>query len=281
MQATQTTRATQLPRRAPNQPLLCAAPINDQQLWTGSPVAIRVVMAFQFAIYAQTIDDRPIAMCSRDAARMPFSATLPQHSSQLALTQWPVGTTGLIGNGRLQIGADVVVAARFTPMVVLPSVTLTHDIIDRLRSLITLTELDLPAYLVAAVADPSKALPISELIGRGSGLTPTGDDLLIGVLAGYVAMGHDLDALDPIVRARLHTTTWLSRHLLDLALQHRFGEPATDLLSALPSSATHWSRAVKAVQAIGHTSGSALAVGIAAGILRTAPHDSHHQEGRR
>lgn len=281
MQAAQKPRVLQLPCLAPNQPLLCAAPIDEHDLWAGSAIAIRVVMAFRFAIYAQTIDDRPIAVCSRDAARMPFSATLPHNSSRLPLTRWPIGTAGVIGNGQLQLGADIFAATRFTPRVVLPSVTLTHDTIDRLRSLIELTELDLPAELITEVTDRNRPLPVSELIGRGSGLTPTGDDLLIGILAGQHAMGHNLGALNHVIRARLHTTTWLSRNLLDLALQHRFGEPATDLLSALPSSATRWSCAVKAVQAIGHTSGSALAVGIAAGILRTAPHDSHHQEGVR
>lgn len=281
MQAAQKTQAPQRTCLAPSQPLLCAVPIDEHDLWTGSPVAIRVVMSFRFATYAQTIDDRPIAVCSRDAARMPFSATLPQHSSQLTLTQWPLGAVGAIGNGQLHIGDDMVTAARFSPRVVLPPVTLQHDTIDRLRSLIALTELDLPAELVAAVTDRQTPLPVSELIGRGSGLTPTGDDLLIGVLAGYVAMGHNLGALERIFRARLHTTTWLSRHLLQLALRQRFGAPAADLLSALPGSANRWKCAVKGVRAIGHTSGSALAVGIAAGILRTATYDSHHKEGRR
>ncbi|MEO9199268.1 MAG: DUF2877 domain-containing protein [Antricoccus sp.] len=279
MQAAQKTRALRLPCLASNQPLLCAAPTDDHGLWTGSAIAIRVVMAFRFAVYAQTIDDRPVAVCSRDGARMPFSATLPQHSAQLPLTRWSIGAVGVIGNGQLQVGADIFTATRFTPRAVLPSVTLTHDTIDRLRSLIDRTELDLPAELIAEVTDPNVPLPVAGLIGRGSGLTPTGDDLLIGILAGQHAMGHRRGELDRVIRARLHTTTWLSRNLLDLALQHRFGEPATDLLSALPSSANSWSGAVKAVQAIGHTSGSALAVGIAAGILRTATYDSHQRKG--
>lgn len=271
MQAAFSTRSQTSRLATPDRALLCAVPGDDRDLWTGPPISAQIVMVFRFAVYLQTATGRPVAVCSRDAARMPFSATVPTHSSQMPTASWQLGSRGVIGGAQLRLGDEVLIAARFTPPTELPPVRISENTLHRLRSLINQCPLDLPTDLIAAAASAQTALPVSALIGRGSGLTPTGDDLLIGILAGYHAGGYDIKPFAGTIRARLDTTTWLSRQLIDAALGNRFSAPAAHLLSALPRSAAQWISAVNQLRAIGHTSGSALAVGIACGILRNSP----------
>jgi hypothetical protein len=80
---------------------------------------------------------------------------------------------------------------------------------------------------------------VSELIGYGSGLTPDGDDYLLGYLAALQPWQHidaireHLKLLRPAIRSQLHKTTSISRHYLTLALQGHFSEPVDHLTSTL------------------------------------------------
>ena len=58
----------------------------------------------------------------------------------------------------------------------------------------------------------------AELIGRGDGLTPYGDDVLCGWLAVHRAAGVETPEVDATVRALAPTTTLLSATLLDCAM---------------------------------------------------------------
>lgn len=107
-----------------------------------------------------------------------------------------------------------------------------------------------------------RALPVISLeperfAGNGPGLTPAGDDLLIGYVAGLVRY-HDTvaAAATEIVLDALPRTTALSRTLLTHALRGELPEPAETFLQT---------GRVGPLLSFGATSGPAMAIGIALG----------------
>jgi hypothetical protein len=76
---------------------------------------------------------------------------------------------------------------------------------------------------------------VGTLVGAGSGLTPSGDDVLCGVLLGLRMLGRarDLPRLWDTVAPRLSTTTTLSAALLVEAVQGYAVPPVIDLGEAL------------------------------------------------
>jgi hypothetical protein len=118
-------------------------------------------------------------------------------------------------------------------------------------------------------ADPSLAAHEpeaigAELIGRGPGLTPEGDDVVCG-LAAVIASGPWPVALreawvEALLGADLRRrTTALSATLLELAAHGMGPEPLQALLAGRSS-------ALPRLVAIGHTSGRAYARGAAVGL---------------
>ena len=77
---------------------------------------------------------------------------------------------------------------------------------------------------------------VHALVGFGSGLTPDGDDYLLGYLAalwrahGQPEIDAHRHALSAMVRAQLHRTNDISRHYLQLALEGHFSEPVDRFL---------------------------------------------------
>jgi hypothetical protein len=106
---------------------------------------------------------------------------------------------------------------------------------------------------------PVGEIEVAELVGRGDGLTPYGDDVLCGWLAAHRAAGLATPEADRAVRALAHTTTLLSATLLDCAMQ---GEviPAFAAWVAALGTADEESRAA-ALTRVGHTSGRGLLEG--------------------
>ena len=113
---------------------------------------------------------------------------------------------------------------------------------------------------------------VGALVGAGPGLTPSGDDVLCGVLLGLHLHAHSSPALVaelwPAVEPRLAATTSLSAALLREAAEGYAAEPVTRLLECLATPATQGDaaplrEAVRAVLAIGHTSGADLLGGLA------------------
>ena len=108
----------------------------------------------------------------------------------------------------------------------------------------------------------STQLGVGGLLGRGQGLTPSGDDALAGILLVSHAVGRAAP-LAAAVRSRLAATTAVSAALLDAAAD---GYAAPDVVAlvdaALAGDDAGVSRALPAVLAIGHTSGADLVAGI-------------------
>lgn len=126
-----------------------------------------------------------------------------------------------------------------------------------------------PRLTAAARVAPATPVRLAELevaplepallVGRGSGLTPLGDDVLCGWIAMHRAAGVDTPDHDAQVRALLPRTTPLSAALLECALQGEVLPQFSAYVSALgtPGEET----AAAALAAVGHTSGLGLLAG--------------------
>lgn len=101
---------------------------------------------------------------------------------------------------------------------------------------------------------------VADLLGRGPGLTPLGDDVVAGWLATRAALGRPDAAVTDAVRQRLGATTLLSATLLDCAIR---GEVLPQLGAWLvdPTPGT-----AEALLAVGATSGAGLMTGAALAI---------------
>jgi len=85
---------------------------------------------------------------------------------------------------------------------------------------------------------------VSELIGYGAGLTPDGDDYLLGYLASLWpwqrlgAISAHLKLLRPAIKSQLHRTNTISRHYLELALQGHYSQSIDHLTTVLIHGST-------------------------------------------
>ena len=127
---------------------------------------------------------------------------------------------------------------------------------------------------VALAGQDPKALLASAqmLLGRGDGLTPTGDDLLAAALAGYLllarAVRHPTNLIE-MVTADLGTlaeqrTTSFSASLVKHGCRGRVARPVAGLLRALTGRGSI-EKETKQLLDVGHTSGAALAAGLEIG----------------
>jgi len=127
-----------------------------------------------------------------------------------------------------------------------------------------------------------------ELLGRGPGLTPEGDDLLAAVAGTLAVLGPATGlagpALDPLVGALAPIpgrTTALSATLLELAARRRLVEPAGRLLDLGPDGEAAWPAAMARLERLGHGSGRAYAAGIATttSLLAAGPRPDPDRQG--
>jgi hypothetical protein len=108
---------------------------------------------------------------------------------------------------------------------------------------------------------------VAALVGAGPGLTPSGDDVLCGVLLGLRVHGSPSAAMVPklwsAVRSRLASTTSLSAALLIEAAQGYAVPPVVRLAEALVAGdEASVAAAAQVVLTVGHTSGADLLGGL-------------------
>lgn len=129
---------------------------------------------------------------------------------------------------------------------------------------------------------------VRRLIGFGPGLTPAGDDVLVGLLAVLDRRRDEpgtwraLTDLHTAIRRYTHRTTDVSAHYLRLAVQGHFGESLEELLDAIDAqapAATLHTRTAE-VLSLGSTSGSDTVRGLLVGLdlIIDNPHHPHLQE---
>jgi hypothetical protein len=122
-----------------------------------------------------------------------------------------------------------------------------------------IADVRVPSLRVTAGSATAEAIPpdaVAGLVGRGTGLTPLGDDVLCGWLAVLRAAGVATPEVDAAVLGALHRTTLLSATLLDCAMH---GEVIPEFAAYVASlgTAAEPDRAA-ALAAVGHTSGSGM-----------------------
>jgi hypothetical protein len=118
---------------------------------------------------------------------------------------------------------------------------------------------------LTAAAGPAEVVP--DLVGRGAGLTPAGDDLLAGALAALRAVrspaaGGLAAAIGALAPER---TTRLSAALLEAADEAAVVPQAEAVVLALASGPERVERVALRLMGLGHTSGWHLAAGLAVG----------------
>ncbi|MCK4423338.1 MAG: DUF2877 domain-containing protein [Candidatus Omnitrophica bacterium] len=115
---------------------------------------------------------------------------------------------------------------------------------------------------------------VSGLIGLGVGLTPSGDDVLLGIISGMSCLGHYSKESDYILkisdliscRAK-DKTTMVSQSYLQCAARGEFSEALADMLKAvLYSKGTEVSSSALKVIAVGSSSGQEIVLGVLLGL---------------
>ena len=239
----------------------------------------QVIGAFPAAIYLDA-GDLVVAVVTLDAVRLANAVVIPMRSAEVSFGELRGSPASKIGQGSLTIGSLCVRGIRWWD----PQVRL--GVVDPLT---VRTQVALMGSLLAGEArQPGVALPAGlvdawracdlpavvsyagGLVGLGPGLTPSGDDVLSGMLAAFRALGGDAAFADATAAAvaALATgrTTSLSATLLRLAGAGQVAQEAAAVLRALATGEA-LEPAVHTLLGIGHTSGADLAAGILAGAV--------------
>ena len=220
------------------------------------PVRRATVLATAPAATYLALGDEFLALVAAGGVRLPCAAMLAGDGPP------PAGDDLAVGDGAVWAGDRPVAIVRrwFDPRVRLTSVD--PETVARLAARVHAGPAPDPAVPTAAVAaladDPAGA--VDDLVGRGGGLTPAGDDLLAGCLAALRARG--APAAGTLGRAVRHRapgrTTRLSAALLAAADQAAVVPEAAAVLRDRPGATDRLLR-------LGHTSGWYLAAGLAVG----------------
>jgi Protein of unknown function (DUF2877) len=230
------------------------------------------------ALYLAVDDPGRTTMClaSARAVRVPCALVL---DAKVPPPQLPAETLGQLGGGLLTIGEQAFRVSRWwrpprphglgaAPPARLAGAVrwLTGRVADPLDP----AGRDAVADLVGALTAGDRPDPaVARLLGRGPGLTPTGDDVLAGALVTLCALG--APAAGPlaaaVTSAAPDATTAVSAALLRHAARGECVPQLADLLEAIalggadPASGT-LPRAAGALLAVGHCSGAGLLHGV-------------------
>lgn len=139
--------------------------------------------------------------------------------------------------------------------------------------------------VAAALLDEPQSLSsvLARVVGRGPGLTPAGDDVLVGILAMLRLTASTLAATQAAILARsveplLASTTDLSAHLLRQAARGLFGRALHELVSALADDTAPGPLRERIDRAL--ASGATSGADACTGVLAAARH-FHLHSGER
>ena len=223
-----------------------------------------VLAAFPTALYLRLeghADVLPVV--SSRGLRLPTALAL---ATELPWVGWGVqaGEQVLVGSDEVRLPGATIRAVRAWRPWHCPSPALREW--DRPLPLGPLPWRGAAARLTAAVLrGESVDASARALLGAGAGLTPSGDDVLCGVLIGLRLTGRDEERrrLWAVVEPRLATTTSLSAALLTEAAAGYAVPPVARLVDALVAGDGAEVRAATVdVRAVGHTSGADLLGGL-------------------
>ena len=215
-----------------------------------------------------------LALLAPGAAATPHGLRLLHADAGAVLTAASPGRPVTVGGGAVVLAGLRLCVGRAVPSRI-PASGVTPGALARLDRI----SADRPGGLGTDPRPPLQAVlaadgpgPMVQLLGRGPGLTPSGDDLIAGVLAGLWASGCTAAARRigaEASRLAPGRTTVLSADLLRWAAR---GHAGTELLAVIAAAGRHpvdrarIDRAAQALLAVGHTSGSDLLAGLVAGL---------------
>jgi hypothetical protein len=287
-----------------------------RELVGGASRRVSVLAVFPRAVYlADARAGAPprvvLTLVTSDGIAHPGSLVLTVPAAQRPFARLAAGDTVEVGRGRVRLDRTLVRVTRWwRPRPALRPTT-AADLRDRRRQLRTVlvtqmgsTADDTPGasdlqprfdVLLAALRDgrgPASRTAVDALLGRGPGLTPGGDDLCAGLLAGVpllaaaVAGGSAPDGREAARRRALvaatgalgqhvlgrapDATTAISANLLRHAAVGELAAPAAGFLHALTGRADPGAAAA-GLLAVGATSGRELATGLLAAADLVAP----------
>jgi hypothetical protein len=256
--------------------LLGQAPEFVRRVLAGRTETPEILGTFATALYLQLASGEVIAVLTCEAVALPIGvvikdrrAALPllRNSSDVAIIE------GVLHVAGLQIYPELPRSSRM-PFVGEPDAPSLGRCSGWLAGNLSRSGLDasLPRNLSHAASAGQARSAVSCLIGRGPGLTPAGDDLLCGLLAGAHLFGRDCTNIAAAVGTELanrpRATTALSRQLLWRACAGDGLPQLRELAAALmkPADPAVIHNSLSLLTAIGHTSGIALLAGLLAAV---------------
>ncbi len=225
----------------------------------GERFSCRVVSVHARACNLEVADGRLMALVTPEMGRgpfhvgVPFSATLSQ--------RWSPGEEGYIRKGVLHLPSMVLHMAdapRWSPYIKLSSVawspaelvSVARAVLQQPRSLPAGSPDRRAAHLLSRYAAAAAsawvrgqrqalAQALGRLVGLGPGLTPAGDDVIVGLLAGRWLLGEDTTLTAgwtdfcELLAGQWERTHRLSRAWLEMAVDGAFAEPWHRVAAAL------------------------------------------------
>jgi hypothetical protein len=255
----------------PSSRLFAAGPTTVRDLIRGEDRPALVLGTFPTAIYLRLTAGEVIAVLTRDAVQLPLGLRLPTHSRDDPLDRWTgpirVGSSQVrIGDRKIRLSRSVSVRA---PTGLEPS----HGaIVEVSRTLGRLAHTELWTRRLTLLESERRVLAPATVVGRflgvGPGLTPSGDDILAGFLIGASAFDLAEDGLrTAVVESARVATTDLSAALLRCASRGESIPQMTTFLYAMSGDSgpsRELDDPLLDLIHVGHTSGTALALGTVA-----------------
>lgn len=238
------------------------------------------------ALYLRTRSGAVLALLTHDAVRLPCALVLPATSAELPLSRLvaPRGhrhpAPASVGAGRVEwsgpAGVVTLAAAREWAPARVAVGSPAHDALDALSRAVAGQDIGIERELGAQLGrcgdDPwAQRAAVAALLGRGPGLSPSGDDAIAGWLLGARAFGRPVPgALAAVTTLARSATTALSARLLEHAALGECVPQVADAVAALLGQCASRD-AFTSLLAVGHTSGAALAFGLVSAAARPVP----------
>ncbi len=262
-------------------PYLVAASSAVELALVGPQRPVTVVAATTQATYITVggPDRTIICIAAADAVRVPCAVVIEAKAQPAPPA---TGTIGSVGGGVLTIGTTTFRVSRWwrpprpRGLGAVPPARLAGAV----RWLIGRVADPLDAEARAAVADlvqslsagTSPAPSLGRLLGRGPGLTPTGDDVLAGALVVLSALGAPAASIlaSAVTTAAPTATTTVSAALLTHAARGECIPQLAELIETIGAAPDPnggaLARAAGALLAVGHCSGAGLLHGVLVGL---------------
>jgi hypothetical protein len=270
-----------------------ASRLTGRATWLAAPLADltrralsgTVLAVFQHSAYLD-LDGRIVALVEAGLARGPFTITVDTLAGVTEISQTEPVT---LDQGRLRIGAaeiDLTAAGLWDPVLPAPAPGAPQRVVREaaveellaaapVGSITPLLDAMPPAgpllgplsqglaMLADLLDDPGSneqayRAAAQRMAGRGPGLTPSGDDLLMGIVLALRTWPHAARATgvaDRLVDAAMPKTTRISAAYLDAARRGSAGEPWHALIRGLHDAAAARA-AVRRLARVGETSGA-------------------------